>query len=123
MRPEAGSDEGVLQELKRRRVVRVVVAYISLSIGMLLATDLALALFGGPDWLFRALLGTAAMGFPVTAVLSWTYDITPEGIVRTPLAPPAVPAKEATPPWAWAATVVFGLLLAFGSLAFRLTLR
>jgi hypothetical protein len=29
-------------------------------------------------------MGVVVLGFPFAVVLAWTYDLTPEGIVRTP---------------------------------------
>ena len=112
-------DESVIQELKRRRVIRVVVAYAALCLGGLTMGDLILDVLGGPDWGFRALLGAAALGFPVTVVLAWTYDVTPQGIVRTPEDPPAEPAGDPAPEWLWAAVVAVGLLMAVMSWVMR----
>ena len=38
---------------------------------------------GLPDWLSRAVVVLAFLGFPVTVVLAWAFDITPQGVVRT----------------------------------------
>ncbi|MEJ2501773.1 MAG: hypothetical protein P8177_00410 [Gemmatimonadota bacterium] len=40
-------------------------------------------LFGFPDWVSRAVVILAFVGFPVTLLLAWVFDITPEGVVRT----------------------------------------
>ena len=113
------SGEGVFQELRRRRVIRVMIAYLAVCLGVLNASVLLFDFSGGPEWGFRAVLGAAALGYPVAAVLAWTYDVTPGGIVRTPDHPPAVPPGDAAPTWVWSVTVACGLLVAVGTWFFR----
>jgi len=109
---DTGQDEGVLQGLRRRRVMRVVAAYVAICVGGVSAGSLLFDLLAAPDWAFRALLGASALGFPVTVVLAWTYDVTPEGIVRTPEQPPPELPGDPAPPWVWRVAVAGGVLLA-----------
>jgi TolB-like protein/Tfp pilus assembly protein PilF len=71
-------------ELKRRKVLRVAVAYI--VGGWALAQGLAqvLPIFDVPIWLVRLLVLIIILGFPGALVLSWFFDVTRYGIVRTP---------------------------------------
>ena len=114
-----GPEEGVIQALKRRRVIRVMIAYVAVSLGVLSAASLVVDFAGGPGWFFRVLLGAATLGFPATAVLAWTFDVTPDGIVRTPESPSAAPPGDAVPAWVWSAVVSTGLVLAMGSWLLR----
>ena len=116
---DTGPDEGVLQAFRRRRVIRVVAAYLAVCFGGLNAGSLMFDLFGAPDWAFRALLGAFAMGFPLTVVLAWTYDVTPDGIVRTPAQPPPEPPGDPAPEWVWRVVVAGGVLLAVLSWVLR----
>lgn len=109
-------EESVLRELNRRRVVRVLVAYVAVCFGLLSAGHVLFAHVGGPDWGFRALLGAAALGFPLAAVLAWVYDVTPQGIVRTPEDPFAEEPEDPAPEWAWAVTVAGGVILGLASM-------
>ena len=69
-------------ELKRRRVIRVGVAYIAVGLGVLGAAELILDPLGlGGARLLIVVL--TLLGFPVAVVLAWAYDVTPEGIERT----------------------------------------
>ncbi len=72
------------RELSRRRVFRTVIAYIVvvwvLSQG---AADLFPA-FGLEDWTVRAFVRGAIALIPVVALLSWRFDITPEGVIADP---------------------------------------
>ena len=71
-------------ELKRRRVYSVAVAY--LVVGWALAQGIAqvLPVFDTPNWVVRLTVLLIVLGFPVAVVLSWFFDLTRYGIVRTP---------------------------------------
>ncbi|HWH90606.1 MAG TPA: hypothetical protein VNV64_02295, partial [Candidatus Binatia bacterium] len=71
-------------ELKRRRVYSVAVAY--LIGGWALAQGIAqvLPVFDIPIWVVRLIVLLIILGFPVALVLSWFFDLTRYGIVRTP---------------------------------------
>ena len=99
MTPEADHVPTVWQEVRRRRVLKVVVAYLSLAFGAVVAGIFLDPLIAVPGWIGRVMLGTLVLGFPAAVVLSWTYDITPTGVVKTPddvgTAPPAIAARHA----------------------------
>jgi len=69
-------------ELKRRNVFRVAIAYLALA---WLLTEVAGTLFpafGIPDWGVRFLVIVFALGFVPALIISWVYEITPEGLKR-----------------------------------------
>ena len=72
----------LIAELRRRNVLRVAAAY--LVVGWLLTEVLTTILptLGAPNWISRAVILIFAFGFIPTIVLSWIYEITPEGIKR-----------------------------------------
>src|ERR1700739_3990348 len=74
---------GFFEELKRRKVYRVAIAYI--VAGWALAQGLAqvLPVFDIPNSMIRVVIALMLVGFPVTLVLAWVFDITPSGIQRT----------------------------------------
>ncbi|KAF5407917.1 MAG: Tetratricopeptide repeat protein [Candidatus Udaeobacter sp.] len=71
-------------ELKRRRVYSVAVAY--LVGGWALAQGIAqvLPVFNISNLVVRLIVLLIILGFPVALVLSWFFDLTRYGIVRTP---------------------------------------
>jgi len=73
-----------LAELKRRRVYSVAVAY--LVGGWALAQGIAqvFPVFDIPNWVVRLIVVLIVLGFPVALTLSWFFDVTRYGIVRTP---------------------------------------
>ena len=74
---------GFFDELKRRKVYRVAIAYI--VAGWALAQGLAqvLPVFDIPNSVIRVVIALLLIGFPVALVLAWVFDITPTGIRRT----------------------------------------
>jgi class 3 adenylate cyclase/tetratricopeptide (TPR) repeat protein len=79
----AGKLGTLYDELKRRRVFRVAVAYAVVAwLVTEIATTVIPALFL-PAWIPRAVIVFAILGFPIAIVLAWAYDITSEGLKRT----------------------------------------
>jgi len=71
------------QELKRRNVVRVIAMYVATAFIIIEAADIMLPRLGLPDRTVTLLIIVFLIGFPIAAVVSWIYDITPEGILKT----------------------------------------
>lgn len=72
----------LFNELKRRNVFRVGIAY--LVVAWLLAQVLQLVFesFGTPDWAIKTLLVLLATGFPFAIFFAWAFEMTPEGLKR-----------------------------------------
>lgn len=68
------------QELKRRNVFRVGIAYVVTSWLLLQVADVVLNNFELPGWVFRTTLLVLAIGLPVALLLAWAFELTPEGI-------------------------------------------
>ncbi len=67
-------------ELKRRNVFRVGVAYVIIAWLIAQVTELALDSFAAPDWVMKTILFLLVIGFPLALILAWAYELTPEGI-------------------------------------------
>ena len=72
----------LFNELKRRNVFRVGIAYGVAAWVLLQVADLVLEAIEAPDWVLKALLLVVALGFVAALVVAWAYEITPEGIKR-----------------------------------------
>ena len=70
-------------ELKRRKVYKVAVAYAVASWLLIQAASIFLPTFGAPQCMMKAVVVLLALGFVFSAILSWVFDITPQGIKRT----------------------------------------
>jgi TolB-like protein len=71
-----------IAELKRRNVIRMAGLYL---VGAWLVVQVAgtlLPLFGAPDWVPRALVLLLAIGFVPALVVSWLFELTPDGLKR-----------------------------------------
>jgi TolB-like protein len=73
----------LVRELKRRNVVRVAIFYTVASWLILQLADVFGSLLDLPDWTGRLVVLLLALGLPVALVISWVYEITPEGLART----------------------------------------
>jgi len=83
---------GFFEELKRRKVYRVAIAYAVM--GWALAQGLAqvLPVFEISNSVIRVVIALLLIGFPVALALAWVYDITPQGIRATPT--PSTPGSH-----------------------------
>jgi TolB-like protein/cytochrome c-type biogenesis protein CcmH/NrfG len=71
-------------ELQRRKVYRVAAAYI-IAAGFII--QIGSAVFPAwelPNWTFRLVVVFLLIGFPISLILAWAYDVTPQGIRATP---------------------------------------
>ena len=69
-------------ELKRRHVFRVAIAYLAFAWLLIEVAGTLFPGFGIPDWAFRLVVILLALGCIPALVLSWAYEITPDGLKR-----------------------------------------
>src|SRR5437868_14334887 len=67
-------------ELKRRNVYKVAVAYAVVAWLLIQAASIFLPAFDAPPWVMKIFIIVIIFGFPVALILSWAFEITPEGI-------------------------------------------
>ena len=72
-----------VHELQRRKTIRVSAAYIGVGLVLIAVASDVLTPFQTPDWVLRAVIIAVIVGLPIAIVLSWIFDITPEGLIRT----------------------------------------
>jgi TolB-like protein/Tfp pilus assembly protein PilF len=70
-------------ELKRRNVYRAAVAYGVVAWFLTQLTTQVFPFFEIPNSAVRFVVIALAVGFPIAMLLSWVYEFTPEGVVRT----------------------------------------
>ena len=75
--------ENFLAELKRRNVYRAAVAYGVVAWFLTQLTTQVFPFFEIPNSAIRFVVIALALGFPIAMSLSWLYEFTPEGIVRS----------------------------------------
>lgn len=69
-------------ELKRRNVFRVAIAYLAAGWLVLQVVQLVLESTSAPPWVMQVFLLAVAVGFPFAILFSWAYEMTAEGIKR-----------------------------------------
>ncbi|MDX2444147.1 MAG: tetratricopeptide repeat protein [Bacteroidales bacterium] len=109
------------QELKRRKVFRVVAMYAASAFILLEVVDIVVPALLLPSWTVTLVIILLAIGFPVAAILSWIFDITPEGVKKTesievakehePLSAPAKRRQRASDVIIVVLIVVVGILV------------
>jgi TolB-like protein/Tfp pilus assembly protein PilF len=75
---------GFFEELKRRKVFRVAIAYVVASWALAQGLAQVLPVFDIPNSVIRVVIALLLIGFPVALAFAWVYDITPQGIHATP---------------------------------------
>ena len=75
---------GFFEEVKRRKVYRVAIAYVVASWALAQGLAQVLPVFDIPNSVIRAVIAVMLVGFPVALVLAWMFDVTPQGIKATP---------------------------------------
>jgi TolB-like protein/Tfp pilus assembly protein PilF len=83
------------QELKRRGVPRALAMYAATAFIIIEASDIIFPRLGVPDWTITSLIILLIVGLPVAFILSWIFDITPQGVVKTgPLSQESLPEEK-----------------------------
>src|SRR4051812_21605955 len=72
----------IFTELKRRNVYKVAVAYVVVAWLLIQVATQVFPFFEIPNGAVRAVVLLLILGFPVALILSWAFEITPEGIKR-----------------------------------------
>ncbi len=75
---------GFFEEVKRRKVYRVAIAYVVASWALAQGLAQVLPVFDIPNSAIRAVIAVMLVGFPVALVLGWVFDVTLQGIKATP---------------------------------------
>jgi TolB-like protein/Tfp pilus assembly protein PilF len=75
--------KNIFTELKRRNVYRAAVAYGVVAWFLTQLTTQVFPFFEIPNSAVRFVVIALAVGFPIAMLLSWIYEFTPEGVVRT----------------------------------------
>lgn len=70
----------LFEELKRRNVFRVAIAYVVATWLVLQITDVLTGILESPPWAGRLVLLLLIAGLPVALIFAWAFELTPEGI-------------------------------------------
>ncbi len=77
-----GTAMSFFNELKRRNVFRVAIAYLVVAWLVLQVADVVINNIGAPDWVFQVIMLVLALGFPLVLVFAWAFEMTAEGLKK-----------------------------------------
>ncbi len=69
-----------LEELRRRNVLRVALAYLAGAWLLLQVADVLIDNSLLPGWVFQSGLVILTIGFPIALILAWVLEVTPAGV-------------------------------------------
>ena len=69
----------LLGEMRRRNIFKVSLAYAIVSWLIAQVADVLLPTFNAPQWIMQALVLVLMLLFPIAVLLSWAYELTPQG--------------------------------------------
>lgn len=108
------------EELKRRRVVRVIPVYAAAAFVILELVDIISEPLRLPDWTLNFVLILLCIGFVISVILSWVYDVTPEGIQKTKSSEQASTVEVQPASRGWKITSFISILIIIAFVVFYL---
>ena len=115
------SERNFFAELKRRNVYKVAVAYGVVGWLVIQITATIVPALHLPDALTTAVVVLVLVGFPIALVISWAFEMTPEGMKRT--ADISSQDVQSMPYWSkkkFAGFILGAVIVAAGLLAYQL---
>lgn len=103
------------KELKRRKVIRVITVYAAAAFVILELISIIIEPLRLPEWTLQMVIVLLVIGFILSVILSWVYDVTPEGIEKTKSAADTISNKPqpASKGWKIATLVSVLIIIAF----------
>jgi len=72
----------LFKELRRRNVFRVAAAYAVATWLLLQIVDVLVPILTLPEWVGRFVFLLLLIGFPITVIFAWAFEMTPEGLKK-----------------------------------------
>ena len=98
-------------EMKRRNVYKVAVAYAVIGWLLVQIATQTFPFLEIPNWAIRLVIMLVVIGFPISLLLAWAFEVTSQGIKRTESADAA---RQHSRGGAWIFIVVVGVILSLG---------
>ena len=73
---------GLYEELKRRNVIRVAIAYVAVSWLLIQVVETLFPVYGLSDATIRIIVAILGIGFIPILVIAWVFELTSEGFVK-----------------------------------------
>jgi TolB-like protein len=108
------------QELKRRRVVNVITVYASAAFVLIELVNNLTEPLNLPARLSTIVVIVLAVGFPLTIILAWIYDLTPEGMEKTKSLDESEEPENIRVPNAWRIATYVSFAVIVGLVTFNI---
>ena len=72
----------ILEEIKRRKVFQVAAVYAVTAWLLVQIVATVEAPLGLPDWVDTLVIILLVVGFPISLIIAWAFNLSPEGLVR-----------------------------------------
>jgi glucan phosphoethanolaminetransferase (alkaline phosphatase superfamily) len=111
------------QEVKRRNVHRSLAVYAGTSYVIFEASSIIFPRWGLPDWTVDVVLYLLIAGLFITCIVSWIYDVTPEGVQKTAVLEDTSREDKRTVSISWKIATYASLVVIAGLILFNIVQR
>ena len=107
-------------ELKRRKVVRVITVYAAAAFVILELVSIIVEPLKLPEWFLPMVIVLLCIGFIIAIILSWIFDVTPEGIEKTKPSMKVSKDEKTATPNSWRLATYVSIVIIVALLAFNI---
>ena len=108
------------QELKRRKVIRVITVYAAAAFVILELVDIVAPSLRLPDWTLNFIIVLLCVGFIIAVILSWIFDVTPEGIEKTKPSKEVRKDEKSVTPNSWKIATYVSVVIIIGLVGYHI---
>jgi TolB-like protein len=108
------------QELKRRRVIHVIMVYATAAFVIIELINNVTEPLNLPEWTPTLVIIILLVGFPLAVILSWIFDVTPEGIEKTKPIQEIKDREKPLVPNSWRIATIVSVVIIIGLLVFNI---
>ncbi len=113
----------MLEEFKQRRVFRALLAFGLVAFGLLQVVEPVMHGLELPDWVLKVTVVALGVGFPITLVLAWAFDLRDAGAARVEAGGAGARVPSRIGVWIWPLLAGMGLLIAAPGVIYYLSFR
>ena len=108
------------QELKRRRVIHVIIVYATAAFVIIELVNNVTEPLKLPEWTPTMVIIILLVGFPLAIIFSWIFDVTPDGIERTKPSKELKKGENTLVPNSWRIATYVSMVVILGLVAYNL---
>jgi len=109
------------QELKRRRVIHVIIVYATAAFVIIELINNVTEPLNLPEWTPTLIIIILLVGFPLAIIFSWIFDVTPKGVQKTKPSKEISKGEKVLVPNSWRIATYVSVVVIIGLIVFNLT--